>query len=161
MGTIQLNLTSMLDVVFNILAFFVVTFSPPIPERNYDVHLPPPKLEEKAAPTEGELPTDEPKLFESVQITLIAGPGGSLAGIQLEQKPVPVLGPGGTSALARELRVTAGALAGMGEDRLEAATIIASPGLKYRYLIAAVDACYQANVRKIHFAEPAGPPAPK
>ena len=46
-GAIELNLTSMLDVVFNILAFFVMTFSPPEAERNFDVNLPPPKLQDR------------------------------------------------------------------------------------------------------------------
>jgi biopolymer transport protein ExbD len=148
----------MLDVVFNILAFFVMTFSPPEAERNFDVNLPPPKLQQ-GAPAEGqgpgELPTEEPQLFQDLSIFLTAGPDGSLAGIRLEQKNVGIGGPGGMGGLARELRATAGAMRGASKEKLETANIIASGKLKYQYLIAAVDACYQADIKKINFSEPA------
>lgn len=156
---VELNLTSMLDVVFNILAFFVMTFSPPEAEKNFDVNLPPPLAGAVAAGAQ-EMPPDdvEPELFESITITLTAGPGGRLGGIRLEQKPIPVRGPGGAGELARELRLMAGALRGAGKDTMRTATIVASGQLKYEALIAAVDACYQANLTKINFAE-SGPAA--
>lgn len=145
----------MLDVVFNILAFFVMTFSPPLAERNFDVNLPPPRAQTgQGGPGSVELPTEEPQLFQELAITLSAAPDGKLAGIRLEQKLVPIVGPGGAGALARELRATAGALGGAGQGKIEAATIIAPPNLQYNYVIPIVDACYQANIKKINFAEP-------
>lgn len=149
-GGVELNLTSMLDVIFNILAFFVMTFSPPIAEKNFDVRLPPPKLQAGGGGEGGiENPDAEPQLFRDVTITLAADGAGALTGIKLEQKVIP----GGPAGLARELRVTAGAIKGAGQDVLEAANVVAPPNLKYRYLIEIVDACYQANIKKVNFAE--------
>lgn len=152
---VKADLTSMLDVIFNVLAFFVVTFNPPKPEKNFDVTLPPPQKQETQAQTSDEA-SQEPELFESVTIGLRAGPGGTLQSIQLEGRD---LGGGGVGVprLVNELRRTA-SLISVGDGSggaLEAATIICDPSLKYEHLIAVVDACYQASIKKINFAEAA------
>lgn len=150
--SVELTLTSMLDVIFNILAFFVATYSPPAPERNFDVSLPSAKV--GAGPADlnrlPELPTDiDLNPFQDVTITLSANPQGGLGGINLESKPIQ----GGFIALSRELRATASAVSKGSGPKLEAATIVAAPGLKYRHLVAAIDACYQAGIQKINFGE--------
>jgi biopolymer transport protein ExbD len=142
----------MLDVVFNILAFFVMTFQPPAPERNFDALLPPPKVTEAAA-NPNDKPADDidaADLFKDVTVTLVAGPGGELSRIRVDNKDI-----GPITRLAVELRLFADAVKGIGDQKLEAATIVASPGLKYRYIILAVDACHQANITKINFSEAA------
>ena len=152
---VETNLTSMLDIIFNVLAFFVVTFNPPKPEKNFDLSLPPPKQQEQQAEAPDE--TDKPpEIFQDVTITLEAGADGSLAGIRVEDRPVAGIG-----ALARDLATLSkmiGGVPGVGE-KLEAANIIAAPTLKYRWVIAVVDSCYQADIKKINFAESNAPPA--
>jgi biopolymer transport protein ExbD len=146
---VEINLTSALDVIFNILAFFIITFSPPAPERNFDVSLPPPKPVETKTEQQSEGPEAEP--FKDVTITIAAKADGSVGGITLENRPISTV-----AALSRELDRTVRAINAVGGDKLEAATIIAAPTLKYRHLIETVDACYRANIQKINFAEGGG-----
>ena len=147
---VETNLTSALDLIFNILAFFVVTFNPPKPEQNFDVTLPPPKEQQDESEGEMELPDMEAVLFEDIQITLTAGPTGALTGVNIAGKQLP-----GTNmaALTRELRLLAGSIGGATGEKLEAATIAAPPTLKYRYVINVIDACYSADIKKINFSE--------
>ncbi|QDU59660.1 Biopolymer transport protein ExbD/TolR [Planctomycetes bacterium Pan216] len=145
------KLTSMLDLIFNILAYFVVTFNPPKPEKNFDIALPPPQIEKQEQQTKSEkevsLPDEEEEILEDVTIALGAGPNGSLASVRLEGRQIQA------SQLSSQLQLTAGAIGGATGDRLEAATIVASPKLKYRYLIEVIDSCYKAGIKKIFFAE--------
>lgn len=150
------GMTSMLDLIFNILAYFVVTFNPPKPEKNFDVALPPVKIEKNDAQSSSEeaaLPDEDEELMEEVRITLNAGPNGSLARISVQGKEVA----GGIPALARQLQVVTSAMkVGDGGESVEAAQIVASPKLKYAYVVQAVDACYKVNIKKIGFSEAPG-----
>lgn len=153
LSDVDLNLTSFLDLIFNILAFFVITFNPPSPERNYDLSLPPPKAPKNAQ--EVELPTgDGPvaKLFDDVTITLTSAPGGALGAIVIGQKNVGA----NTQALVRELQATAKTIG----ESFEAANIASDPKLNYGALIEVVDACYRANIKKINFVKAAAPANP-
>ena len=146
------GMTTMLDLIFNILAYFVVTFNPPKPERNFDIYLPPPKVEDESQSQDTfELPEEE-DLLDEIQITLGAGPSGSLASVRLQGREIP----GGIRALPNELSLSVGAEKGVGKS-IEAATIISSPKLKYKWVIQVVDACYRAGIVKINFAQAAGP----
>ncbi|MFO0944496.1 MAG: biopolymer transporter ExbD [Planctomycetota bacterium] len=148
--SVSMDLTAALDVIFNVLSFFVMTFNPPEPERNFDLSLPPPQVQASGAVSgQQEIPDKEIEPFEMITIVLNAGPEGILGGVQIEQKQVQ----GGIRGLANQLKVTAGAIKGASGKSLETATIVASPTLKYRFIIEAVDACYQANIKKINFAE--------
>lgn len=147
------DFTPMLDLIFNVLAFFVITFNPPKPEKNFDVTLPPPQKQEETKST-SELPSEEPQIYESVTIGLRAGPGGALQSVQLEGRDLG----GGTVAVNRlvnDLRRHAAMLNVPGQDKgaLEVATIVSDSALKYEHLIMVVDACYQASIKKINFAE--------
>ncbi|MGL4460605.1 MAG: ExbD/TolR family protein [Planctomycetia bacterium] len=149
---IELNLTSMLDVVFNILAFFVMTFSPPKPEANFDVNLPPPKKEEAVASAQ-ELPTEiEPEAFNDVTIYLTATPDGKVATVSIEG----VVVQNGLRGLSRELERLVGAKnvsAKSAEEKVSVANIVASKNLKYQNLVGAVDALYRLSIKRINFTE--------
>lgn len=145
------NLTSFLDLIFNILSFFVMTFSPPIAEKNFDVQLPPPKIEKdtsSAATSEAFIPEEEEEILKDMKIHLTAGPEGTLATIRVEGSPVPSL-----ARLPGHLQLLAGAVGGTGGEPMEAAMIIASPTLKYEHVIATVDACYRAKISRIGFSQ--------
>ena len=120
---VESNLTSMLDLIFNVLAFFVVTFNPPKPEKNFDVALPPPKQEESQSTQELPDLDQEPELFDALTITLAAGPGGALAAVNVDGAPVD----GGLNGLSRDLRIKAGSIGGVTGKKLETATVVASP----------------------------------
>jgi biopolymer transport protein ExbD len=142
---IELNLTAALDVIFNILAFFIITFRLPLPEKNFDVRLPPPKAMDQSQAT-GEPASQEP--FKQVTIALEADANGRLSRIRLEDRVVTTV-----SGLVRELKLTTSAINVAGSEKLDSATIVASPRLKYEHVIAVVDACYRADIQKIGFAE--------
>jgi biopolymer transport protein ExbD len=151
------DFTAMLDLIFNLLAFFVITFNPPSPELNFDFTLPESKQGQSNQPPKDPLEF-EGDLFKDVTIRLSAQPDGSLSGITIEGQKVDGL-PGLTAKIQR----MSGSLAGMvndGEPSLETAHIIADPALKYVHVIAVVDACYKCRLSKIHFREPTQTPVP-
>lgn len=149
--SLTIDLTSCLDMIFNLLAFFMITFNPPKAEKNFDVGLPPPKVEKKESEGASQLPISEEQIYEDITIALGAAPDGSLASIRMEGKPVP-----NPRQLAFELDRTSKAVGGATGERIEAATIVADPKLKYRHLIAIVDACHLAEIKKINFSGRAG-----
>lgn len=157
----ELNLTSMLDVIFNILAYFVITFNPPKPERNFDVALPPPKAEKTEAKSDG--PDIDAAIFKDFNIALQSGPQGSLAGINLAPLRPNATQPRTVVALATEMQAAIKLYGGKGEDAFEAVNIVAPSNLKYSNLIAVVDACHKAGLHKINFrgGGPADKPPPK
>ena len=53
--------------------------------------------------------------------------------------------------LSRSLRQRVAELGGTADQPIETATIVSSEGVKFRYIIQAVDACTQANIKKIKF----------
>ncbi len=150
----QINLTSLLDVVFNILAYFIITYSPPMQERRFDALLPPPKAVESA--NENPLTDSEPaQLFRDVTVGLEADGRGNLARIRLDQKVIT----GGMLKLSAEIRQMVQQLAGNDKDALDTALIAASPNLKYTHIVAAIDACHNAGIKKINFADMKQAPA--
>lgn len=149
----KISLTSLLDLTFNILAFFVITFKPPLATKDYQVNLPPPKASE-AAPADatgdifdGDL---EPEVFKDVTLTLGSTPNGVINSLRLEGRPIEA--SPNQRILARDLAVLVGSFRGTGQN-LEAINIVSPPELKYRYLIEVVDVCQQAGFKKINFAE--------
>lgn len=80
---IELQMTPMIDVVFQLLIFFILTFKIVAPEGDFNIKMP------LAAPSEG-LPDDN--LLPPIKITLRAKPDGSLARIQFGERPLGSFG---------------------------------------------------------------------
>lgn len=143
---VRTNLTAALDIIFNILAFFVVTYNPPSPEQNFDVSLPPPKKQEEQAEGNEEIQFIDEELEDPVEITLIAGGNGTLASAAV----------GGTSVqplrLGPEIQRQIGVLRGSGLEA-DRATIYASPNLQYGYIIEAVDALQGMKLNSVGFGD--------
>jgi biopolymer transport protein ExbD len=72
-----INMTPMIDVVFLLLAFFVMTFKIIVPEGDFNIQM-------SAA---GQVPGVEVET-DSVQVRLRADENGSLSGIQLNGDPI-------------------------------------------------------------------------
>lgn len=145
----------MLDLTFNILAFFVMTYKEPMATKDFQINLPlsQKQLQQEAvadpaqASMQDALDPDE-DLFGSITVNLSASADGGLAATRIEQRLVQ----GGVSKLASELRLLK-ATVDTDESRLEAITIVSPPRLKYRHLLPIVDACSLAGFNKINFAE--------
>jgi biopolymer transport protein ExbD len=148
---IDADFTAMLDLIFNLLAFFVVTFNPPSPELNFDFALPESKQGQSTEPPPESFEF-EGELFKDVTIRLSADPAGKLAAIAVEGQKVD--GIKGLVTKVQRMSGTMAGLAGDGEGGLDTAQIIADAGLKYVHVVEVVDACYKCKLTKINFREP-------
>jgi biopolymer transport protein ExbD len=118
---VELQMTPMIDVVFQLLAFFIMTFRIVASEGDLSVSMP------SAAPSSEINPTPE----QPVRVTLAADDNGDLASIRFNQTPLAGLD---------ELR--ARALALVADDaqlrRTQEVEIEADYRLKYRYTLDAL-----------------------
>ena len=130
---VELNMTPMIDVVFQLLIFFMFTLKPVIHEGQFAVN-----MSTGGAPT----PTEE-MIIPPLAINLRADADGELVGIFFGDKQVQNF----EQLKIQVQRVAGGAFA----DDVEA-EIHADDPLKYEYLIAAVNALTAANISKINFA---------
>jgi len=147
MPDMRISLTSMLDLVFNILAFFVMTYQPPLATKDYEVNLPAPKAQGQGDGSSAEsVDVDDTPLFNDLNVKLTAGQNGLLSKIVIENKEVPVV-EGLQTNLIREIQRLNKSVGG-----IEAINIVSPGDLKYRYLVSVVEACEQAGIRKINFA---------
>ena len=144
---LRISLTSMLDLVFNILAFFVMTYQPPLATKDYEVNLPAPKPQGQGQGSSAEsIDIDDTPLFNDLNVKLTAGENGQLVKLVIENKDVPIA-EGLQTGLIREIQRLNKSVGG-----IEAINIVSPADLKYRYLVSVVEACEQAGIRKINFA---------
>ena len=76
---VAVNMTPMIDVVFHLMIFFMLTFNIIAPEGDFDVRMP---LGKSSAE-----PPDDLQL-PPIQVRLAADEGGALAGISMNEEPV-------------------------------------------------------------------------
>lgn len=151
---VNLQITSMIDVVFQLLAFFVMTFKIVSQEGDFNIKMP------LAAPSQGAI--DE-QLIPPIKVRLQAGSGGELAGIGMNQRTLSsfqqlheeILGLVGTDSPA----------AGEGAE----VELDCDYNLRYEHVIEAITAVsgYRDDatgdvvklVEKIKFAPPKSPPS--
>jgi biopolymer transport protein ExbD len=74
--TIRLQMTPMIDIVFQLLVFFVMTFKIVVPEGDFNIKMP------QAAPQKGQPTEDLPPMT----VKLRAADDGSLASIRLNER---------------------------------------------------------------------------
>ena len=123
---IQLQMTSMIDIVFLLLVFFVMTFQIVVPEGDFQIHM--------AAAGTGIPELEAPP--EVIRVRLRAADDGSLVGIEAEQQSL-----GSFTDLRRLVLSMTSSSAGPGANQLAPEIEFdADPGLDYRHLIAALTA---------------------
>jgi biopolymer transport protein ExbD len=90
---VELNLAAMLDMAFQLLTFFILTFKPAPVEGQISIRMPPPQ----AIAEQGDVPpgwkppgTDLLKGFNTLAINLVADEGGKLSRIDVAQQKVTV-----------------------------------------------------------------------
>jgi len=74
---IELQMTPMIDIVFLLLIFFIMTFKIVLPEGDFNIRMPSPASNVTAQPSE--TPT--------LMLRIKADPNGKLAGLQLDNQP--------------------------------------------------------------------------
>jgi biopolymer transport protein ExbD len=151
---IQLQMTPMIDIVFQLLAFFIMSFKIVTQEGDFNIKMP------LAAPRQGAI--DE-QLIPPIKVRLQSGSGGELTGIGMNQKTLSsfqqlheeILGLVGTDSPG----------AGEGAE----VELDCDYNLRYEFVIEAITAVsgYRDNatgeivklVDKIKFAPPKNPPS--
>ena len=128
---IELQLTSMIDVIFLLLAFFVMTFKIVVPEGDFNIKMP------QAAPSDG---YPDPDAIQPIKIRLTSDLDGNLTNIYFEYIEKRPLGPdfGKLRTEAMQL-VNPDAGPSSSGDPLEV-EIEADPQLHYKYAIDAMTA---------------------
>jgi len=124
--TIVLQMTPMIDIVFQLLVFFVFTFKIVLPEGDFNIRMP-----SAAAST-----TSQPSETPLVKVRLRANDDGELAGVQLGDRPLqeqPFL------ELQSQIRSMIGDAGGPGSTDQEV-EIEADYNLKYHYAMNAITA---------------------
>lgn len=77
---VNLNVTAMLDMAFQLLAFFVLTFKAPAPEGQLSLRLPPPARAAQAVeatPSPFDVVVGRPGQLETLVLTVARSPGGA------------------------------------------------------------------------------------
>jgi biopolymer transport protein ExbD len=151
--TVELQMTPMIDIVFQMLVFFIMTFKIVLPEGDFNIKMP------RAAPREG-LP-DEMSL-PPIQVRLTADQDGQLVGLRMNDQPLASI-----QALHRRIIDLVGDDRGPGSLAESAEVELECDfDLKYRYVIDAISAIsgyvtpdqkVVKLIEKIKFAPPAKP----
>jgi biopolymer transport protein ExbD len=122
------DMTPMIDIVFQLLIFFMLTLKILQPEGNFDINM----------PVTG-VASDTSIDNLEIKVTLAANPDGSLAQIMLGNKPLGNDVPLCYRRLNGEIAALAGAGGGFTDDM--AVEIKADYNLAYEHAIKAVSAC--------------------
>lgn len=136
----------MLDMAFQLLAFFVMTFSPPTGESRLDLDLPTAPVALPAGPTGRAQPPEVVGLETDLLIEADAGPDGRLRALRLAGEPVP--SPDRLADRLRRYRAVLG-------RRPVRVTLAADDRLRYQDAASLVGACASAGVAALKLAAPA------
>jgi len=128
---VDIQMTPLIDIVFQLMAFFLMTFKVATVEGDFDLKLPKP-----------DRPASGPKLRERIIVRLEADAGGDLASLRIQSGPPLAAGRGGPSpfrALADHLdrRSAEARAAGQEEPEIE---LDADDVLRYEHIVAAFEA---------------------
>jgi biopolymer transport protein ExbD len=150
---VELNVTAMLDMAFQLLAFFVLTFRPPPGEDQIYLMLPPAQpvagmTGTQAAGADENKKPDEVKTTKSLTVTLLDNGTGSLSDVQIgipdvAMKAIPY------NDLERELRTyfrakdetESGGQKGNVQGAFEQVVINSSPTLRWEEVMKVADMC--------------------
>lgn len=149
---IELNMTSMIDIVFQLLIFFIMTFKIVLPEGDFNIRMP--------LPTEQQTP-QPPSETPTLNLRIRANDDGSLAGVSLGDRSF------GNDAdafaqLHTYFRETINDAAGPGTANDQEVEIDADYNLSYAHTMRAITALsgYFENgqrhtlIEKLRFAKP-------
>ena len=141
---VELNMAAMLDMAFQLLTFFILTFRPAPVESQISLRMPPAKpvrpIIDPKTPA-GKYPTFNPvEGFNTLKVYLIAGDDGGLGQILVQTNDVPV--DRQLAALDRALREALKDPA----SPFEQVVISVSARLHYEQLLQVMDVCSRQTI---------------
>ena len=153
-GEVELNLAAMLDMAFQLLTFFILTFKPAPAEVAVKLHLPPPSV--TVVEPDGKPPRNRPAnkdpvaALNTLTITVLGTPSGSVRQMLVGQTPVPGLADldARLSSVLRDPSST-----------FDQVLIQVGSGLHYNALMQVIDVCTRQrlangqNLTKLSFVE--------
>jgi biopolymer transport protein ExbD len=153
--SVDVPITPMLDMAFQLLTFFILTYHPMPSEVQFVMNLMPaaPSVSTTAAPPADATPNPNlPAQLTTLPTLLRSGEGGHLARITLSETDVPI--DANLSALRRELTAAMSAP----DLPFEQTLIKVDPNLKYSDLVRVIDVFSEVFAKikkpaKISFAE--------
>ena len=159
-GSVEMNLAAMLDMAFQLLTFFILTFRPAPIEGQLAVNLPPPgptTKVEAAAVTQQGLGTEMQLDMETLHLQVVADSAGGVKEVSVEKSatiPGP-LAPGSLHVLEQKLQAIFG-LQHIPYDRVQ---IAVDGQLHYGELMKIIDVCSHQKradgetIQRISFTE--------
>ncbi len=149
-SSVQFPVTPMLDMAFQLLAFFVLTFQSPTTETRLDLYLPSTPVALPGA-SSGEARTSPPKRFDldledDLKIRAVADDLGDLKTLRLGDAPLADV-----AALASQL----GRYAAVLDGKPLRVRIVADDRLRYEIAAQIIGTCNAAGVSSIRLADPA------
>lgn len=159
-GDVEMNLAAMLDMAFQLLTFFILTFKPAPTEGQLAVNLPPPRpiVAPDPHPEVGGAQNElAPPAGEPLHLMVSAGSDGDVRDISIENSAI-IRGPlslGSLQAIDQKLQSIFG-LQAAGYDRVQ---IVVDGQLRYGELMKIVDVCSRQiradgeQMNKISFTE--------
>ena len=140
---VELNLAAMLDMAFQLLTFFILTFRPSPIEGQIALNLPPPVAVTQMRPiqavSQGESKGNSLPGFGTLVITVTASDNGDLASLVLGERPLlrGKMRPGDAAALDRELQN----IFSLSGGTFDAIQLHVDPKLNYETFLTLMDAC--------------------
>lgn len=147
-GEVEIQITPMLDMAFQLLTFFIMTYHPAPAEGQFSMNLlpasPQAKLDASAADLEAPADPSVPAALRTMKTTLHAAPGGALGRVAVGE--VEVQGMDQLRAKLKEI---------LADKSLpfDQALIEADPQVRYDDLMCVVDIYSSLNITKISFAQ--------
>jgi biopolymer transport protein ExbD len=143
---VEIQITPMLDMAFQLLTFFILTFHPAPTEGHFPMNLlpPAPVLDTNAPPPDANA-KENPDIPASLRtLTTVVRPGAD-GNLQIKIGDVEVKGLDGLRDRLKEIKGEA--------NPFDQALIRADPLLKYASLIEVIEIFSKADINKISFAE--------
>jgi biopolymer transport protein ExbD len=154
-GDVELNLAAMLDMAFQLLTFFILTFKPAPVEGQISLRMPPPvpiDAQGKAAPGENTSITEAVKSAKTLTISVFAEPSGGVSTYRIGEASVPTI-----SVLDAKLK----AIFSDPGNGFEQVLIQVGKALRYDELMKVVEVCTRqtlpdgSKLSKLSFVEAA------
>jgi biopolymer transport protein ExbD len=155
---VQLNLAAMLDMAFQLLAFFILTFRPSPVEGQLLLNLPPPTPVTKVSSAGGDGPAVPTSDVEPLLLSVTADDSGMVSGVTAFSGDTGFRGPADPANLQRLNQILREAISVEG-SLYEQILIQVDPGLRYDELMKVIDVCLKQTLpdgtplTKINFTE--------
>ena len=155
---VQLNLAAMLDMAFQLLAFFILTFRPSPVEGQLLLNLPPPTPVTKVSSAGGDGPAVPTSDVEPVLLSVTADESGQVSGVTAFSGDTGFRGPADPANLQRLNQILKDAISVEG-SLYDQILIQVDPALHYDELMKIIDVCLKqtlpdgAPLTKINFTE--------